>query len=116
MKNILFRILTLAIFGIFACNNGFAQESIAGRLIEIPPQKPNTQRTPTIPERKRIPLGVPMVERAVDGKQVTLQHLETTDRTPMPIATPLTVQGCKGMSMNKEEAARDGNICAPARR
>jgi len=80
--------------------------------MEISPQKPDTQRTPTIPERKRIPLGVPTVERAVDGKPVTLQHLESTDRAPMPIATPLTVQGCEGIPMSKEEAARNGSVCA----
>jgi len=112
MKNSFFTTLIFSIVNILVCNTGFTQESATGGLIEISPQKPDNHRTPTIPERKRIPLGTPTVERTVDGKQVTLQHLETTDRTPMPIATPLTVQGCEGMPTSKEEAARNGSVCA----
>jgi len=105
------------ILGTLVCNISTAQEAstVAGRLIEIPPQKPDSARTPPEPERQRIPLGVSSARRTVEGKKAILQKIDEPERLA-PMDVTLTLEDCEGEAMSQEEAQRRNNTCATIHR
>jgi len=111
------KILMLVFLAEIAGNTAIAQEPAIGNWIEIPREKPDTARNSPEIERKRIPLGVATVRRVTDGRPATLENLSDVERLPpsAPVE-PLTIQGCQGIAMSKEEAMRSGSVCASARR
>jgi len=112
------KILIFVFLAAIAGNTAIAQEPAADNLIEIPREKPDTTRTPSEIERKRIPLSIATVRRVPDGRLATHQKLDETEHIPStgPTEPLLTIQGCQGIAMSKEEAMRSGNVCASARR
>jgi len=106
---------TIIILGVIAWNTSIAQESISVRLTEIPNQKSDNYRTPPNTERKRIPLGVLPVRKTAEGQNAILQKIDTPTRL-YPVNEILTLQGCEGKSMSKEDAMRNGAACGRANR
>jgi len=109
-------IFIVAIFFLGVAKSIDAQETSAGEITEIPRPKPDTSRNPPTAERRRVALGVPMAERTAEGKQAIIQNLDAAERIlPMTENDALTIQGCPGITMSKEEALRSGSVCASAR-
>jgi len=103
------------ILGVIAWNTSIAQESISDRLIEISHHKPDDEKIPPNTELKRIPLGTPPVRQTAEGQKAILQKIDE----PMqlhPVNETLTLQGCEGKVMSKEEALRNGTACGRAKR
>jgi len=103
------------ILSIIAWSTSTAQESISDRLIEIPNQKSGNDHTPPNTERKRIPLGVPSVRQTAEGQKAVLQTIDEPTRLH-PMNETLTLQGCEGKTMSKEDAMRNSAACGRANR
>jgi len=103
--------LATILLGVIIWNTSFAQKPIVDHLVEIPHKKTDTIRIPEESERQRIPLGVPSVRKTEEGQKAILQKIDGPTRLH-PVNEILTLQGCEGKSLSKEEAMRNGNVCA----